>query len=50
MEFIKNEKEYQEVLLKLEGLFDALPGTSEGEELLRLVKLIEDWENKIYPI
>ncbi len=49
MEQIKTEQEYYEVLLKINELFDALPATSEGEELDRLVKLIEDYENKMYP-
>ena len=50
MKEIKSEKEYQEVLLKLEELFDAKPNTKEGEELERLVKLIEDWENENYKL
>jgi antitoxin component HigA of HigAB toxin-antitoxin module len=50
MKEIKSEKEYQEVLEIIEELFDSLPNTIEGEELLRLVKLIEDYENKHYPI
>jgi HTH-type transcriptional regulator/antitoxin HigA len=50
MKEIKTEQEYQEILLKLEKLFDAKPNTKQGEELDRLVKLIEDWENKMYPI
>jgi HTH-type transcriptional regulator/antitoxin HigA len=50
MDKITSEQEYQKVLLILEELFDALPGTKEGEELERLVKLIEDWENKMYPL
>ncbi len=47
---IKSEQEYQEILLKIEELFDAKPNKKEGEELDRLVKLIEDYENKHYPI
>lgn len=50
MKEIKTDQEYQQVLLKLEKLFDALPNTKEGEELQELVKLIIDWENKMYPI
>ena len=50
MEKINSEEEYFEVLLKIEKLFDAKPNTKEGEELDRLVKLIEDYESKHYPI
>ena len=47
---IKSKQEYQEVLSKIEELFDAKPNTKEGDELDRLVKIIEDYENENYPI
>lgn len=50
MEEIKTEEEYQQALSKIEKLFDAKPNTKEGEELDRLVKLIEEYESKHYPI
>ena len=50
MDKISNDSEYKEVLEQIERVFDSLPNTKEGEELVRLVKLIEDWEDKMYPI
>lgn len=47
---IKSEKEYDECIKRLENLFDALPNTPEGDELDLLVKLIEEYESKNYPI
>ena len=47
---ITSEEEYLKVLKRLEAIFDAHPNTEDGEELERLVKLIEIWENKNYPI
>lgn len=47
---IKNEKEYQKALKELEKVFDAEPGTPEGDTGEVLVLLIEDYEKKHYPI
>jgi HTH-type transcriptional regulator/antitoxin HigA len=47
---IKNEKEYQKALKELEKVFDAEPGTPEGDTGEILVLLIEDYEKKHYPI
>src|SRR5580704_17190935 len=47
---IKNEKEYQKALKELEKVFDAEPGTVEGDTGEVLVLLIEDYEKKHYPI
>jgi HTH-type transcriptional regulator / antitoxin HigA len=47
---IKNEKEYQTALKELEKVFDAEPGTSEGDIGEVLVLLIEDYEKKHFPI
>ena len=47
---IKNEKEYQTALKELEIVFDAEPGTPEGDIGEVLVLLIEDYEKKHFPI
>lgn len=47
---INSEEEYQLALEKLEEIFDFPMGTSEGDEALRLVLMIEEWESKYYPI
>jgi HTH-type transcriptional regulator / antitoxin HigA len=47
---IKNEKEYQKALKELEKVFDASPGTPEGDVGEVLVLLIEDYEKKHFPI
>jgi len=47
---IKNEKDYQNALKALEKVFDADPGTAQGDEAKVLVLLIEDYEKKHYPI
>jgi HTH-type transcriptional regulator/antitoxin HigA len=47
---IKTDTDYKHALVKLEQIFDAKKGTKEGEELERLSILIEDYENKLYPI
>jgi len=41
---IKNEKEYKEVLVRISEIFDATPGTPEGNELDRLITLVEEYE------
>ncbi len=47
---IKNKKDYQNALLRLEKVFDAKPGTAEGDELEILGILIDNYENNQYPI
>ena len=47
---IKTEVDYQEALARVEEIFDATPGTGEGDELELLVHLIEHYEDKTYPI
>jgi HTH-type transcriptional regulator/antitoxin HigA len=47
---IKTKKDYQEALDRLEKIFDAKPGTSEGDELEVLSMLIEKYESEKYPI
>jgi HTH-type transcriptional regulator/antitoxin HigA len=47
---IKTEKDYQKALKRLELIFDARPGTTEGDELEILGFLIERYEDEHYPI
>ncbi|MDE7168778.1 MAG: hypothetical protein K2N67_01130 [Mucispirillum sp.] len=44
---ISNEKEYVRALDRIEQLmFKVVPGSPEGEELEKLSKLVEQYENK----
>lgn len=44
---ISNEKEFLAALNRVDALmFKALPGTPEGDELEKLSKMIEDYENR----
>lgn len=47
---IKTEADYNKALKRLEEIFDAKLGTSESDELEMLGLLIDDYENKFYPI
>jgi len=47
---IKTQAEYQQALARLEEIFDAVPGTQEGDELKMLVWRIEEYEKKHYPL
>jgi len=47
---IKTKKEYQQAMDRLEVLFDAKPGTKEGDELEVLSILIEKYEDKQIPV
>jgi HTH-type transcriptional regulator/antitoxin HigA len=47
---IKTEQEYQKALKRLEQIFDAKAGTRESDEADVLALLIEEYENKQYPI
>ena len=47
---IKNKKDYQAAMKRLEAIFDARPGTPEGDELEVLGILIEKYEQEHYPI
>lgn len=47
---IKSEKDYQKALKRLEVIFDARPGTKDGDELEILGILIEKYEDEHYPI
>jgi HTH-type transcriptional regulator/antitoxin HigA len=47
---IKTEKDYDNALERLELIFDADPNSKEGDEAEILSLLIENYENKNYPI
>lgn len=47
---IKTKKDYQEALDRLETIFDARPGSPEGDELEVLGILIDKYEQERYPI
>lgn len=47
---IKTESDYKEALQRLEIIFDAKIGTSESDEADILALIIDDYENKHYPI
>ena len=47
---IKSEQAYKKALKRLEQIFDAYPNTTEGDELEILSIIIEEYENKKYPI
>jgi HTH-type transcriptional regulator/antitoxin HigA len=47
---IKNKKDYQKALERLEIIFDSKKGTTEGDELEVLGILIEKYEEEHFPI
>lgn len=47
---IESEREYQETLSRIEEIFDANPGSAEGDELERLLRLVEAYESIMYPV
>lgn len=47
---IRNEKDYQKALERLEEIFDAKKGTEKGDELEVLSILIDRYENENFPI
>ncbi len=50
LKVIKSETEYKQALARLEEIFDAVPGTQEGDELELLSLLIESYETVHFPI
>jgi len=50
LRLIKTKKDYQNALARLEVIFDAKPGTSQGDELEVLGILIDKYEQEHYPI
>jgi HTH-type transcriptional regulator/antitoxin HigA len=47
---IKTEKDYDRALERINDLMDADPGTSEEDELEKLVALVELYEKEKHPI
>ncbi len=47
---LQSENEYEKALERLEGIFDAKPGSKEDKEAELLVLLIEKYEEEKYPI
>jgi HTH-type transcriptional regulator/antitoxin HigA len=47
---IKTEADYRAALKRVEVIFDAKPGTPESDELDILGLMVDDYENKYYPI
>jgi addiction module HigA family antidote len=47
---IKSEEEYEQILKRIEDIFDSKPNTPEGDELEYLVDLVEKYEDKNFPI
>src|SRR5437016_5381822 len=47
---IKTERDYRRALKRIDKLMDARPNTLRGDTLDVLATLIEDWEQKHYPI
>lgn len=47
---IKSRDEYDQALLELEMIFDAKPGTTEGDELELLALLIDNYEREHFPV
>ena len=47
---IRNNKEYQNALVRLEEIFNAKAGTNEGDELEVLSILIDNYEKEHFPI
>ena len=47
---IKTEADYRAALKRVDDIFDAKPGTPESDELEILGLMVDDYENKHYPI
>ncbi len=47
---IRTEEDYEAALARVDDIFQAKPGTLEGDELDTLADLIEAYEDKHYPI
>ena len=47
---IKTEEEYEQILKRIEEIFDSKPNTPEGDELEYLVALVEKYEDENFPI
>lgn len=47
---VRTEADYEATLERIDAIFDAEPGTEEGDELDLLVTLVEAYERQHYPI
>jgi HTH-type transcriptional regulator/antitoxin HigA len=47
---VRTEADYEAALAEIEQLFEAVPGTPEGDRLEILTTLVEAYEEKHYPI
>jgi len=47
---IKTDKDYEQALERLEEIFDAAADSKQGDEAEILILLIDNYENKYYPI
>lgn len=47
---IKTEEDYEQILKRIEEIFDSKPNTPEGNELEYLVGLVEKYEDENFPI
>lgn len=47
---IKIQKDYQQALSRMESIFDAKPGSTDGDKLEALSILIDEYENDHFPI
>jgi HTH-type transcriptional regulator/antitoxin HigA len=47
---IRNDQDYETSLAEIERIFDAIPGTEDGDRLDVLVTLVEAYETKLYSI
>lgn len=47
---IRTESQYEATLARIDAIFDAEPGTHEGDELELLALLVENYEEEAYPI
>jgi HTH-type transcriptional regulator/antitoxin HigA len=47
---IKTKTDYQKALTRLEAIFEAKPGSSEGDELEVLSILVDNYEREKFPI
>jgi HTH-type transcriptional regulator/antitoxin HigA len=50
IKIISSKEEYENALRRLEEIFDSVPGTNDSDEADLLALIIEDYENKCYPI
>lgn len=50
MHLLRTETDYEQALAEAEALFQAEPGTPEGDRLEVIVLLIEDYERRHHPV